>query len=292
MYTPSNIDELEHVPVVFVLHGSGGGPNEIAEQTGWRLFAEEAGVVLVVPQGSVRVPTAMTTKNGVEYFASGNSWTVAATASAPNDLLFFDYLYDWIQKDYAYADKLDMSRCYVSGQSMGGSCTNNLINYRPQYFAAAAPCSWVFSGKPDSVTAYDIPVVNCMGQKDTTIPGAFSKETGKTAFDYFINRYQLTEKGGKNRTWEDFTWLTNDAVCTEEYKALNLYIYETAKQYPMFIAIEGQGMGHATSCTQVEYIWNTVFSHYTRDPETKVLYYDGDVVDTPVNLALAEKAAK
>lgn len=58
----------------------------------------------------------------------------------------------------------------------------------------------------------------------------------------------------------------------------------------MFTAVEGQGMGHATSIEQVRYIWNQVFSHFTRDPETLVLTYDGELVDTAVNEKLAEAA--
>ncbi|MDO5377442.1 MAG: hypothetical protein Q4G52_03815 [Clostridia bacterium] len=286
-YVPSNIDELESVPVVYVIHGSGGGPNEIGEQTGWRLFAEENGIILILPQGSASWGTEMKSKNGVDYFTVGNSWNTSASATAPNDMLFFDYMYDWMTGEFEYADKIDLSRVYASGQSMGGGCSYSLIAYRPYYFAAIAPCSMIRVPGDDAYTACDIPVVSCMGQKDGTISGGFSlaegMANGKGAFDYFTERYGLTEKGGLNRRWEDFTFLVNDAVCTEESGSLNLYIFETEKGVPMFTAVEGQGMGHATSCEQVEYIWQ-VFEHFTRDPETQVVYYDGEAVDTAVNL--------
>lgn len=293
-YVPSNIDELENVPVVYVIHGSGGGPNEIGEQTGWRLFAEENGIILILPQGSANWGTEMKNKNGIDYFTVGNSWTTAASANKPNDMLFFDYMYDWMTTEFEYADKIDLTRVYASGQSMGGACSYRLITYRPYYFAAIAPCSMIIVPGSDAYTACDVPVVSCMGQKDGTISGGFSltegMANGKGAFDYFTARYNLKEKGGKDRTWADFTFLTNDAVCTEESGSLNLYIFETAKGIPMFTAVEGQGMGHATSIEQVRYIWNQVFSHFTRDPETLVLTYDGELVDTAVNEKLAEAA--
>ena len=37
---------------------------------------------------------------------------------------------------------IDQSRIYVTGQSMGGSGTWNIIAHRPRFFAAAVTCCW------------------------------------------------------------------------------------------------------------------------------------------------------
>ena len=48
------------------------------------------------------------------------------------------------------------------------------------------------------------------------------------------------------------------------------------------------GMEHNVIPEECELIWERLFSHYTRDFETKVVYYDGEVLDTAANLALYE----
>ena len=56
----------------------------------------------------------------------------------------------------------------------------------------------------------------------------------------------------------------------------------------MFEAVEVVGMEHNVIPEECELIWERLFSHYTRDFETKVVYYDGEVLDTAANLALYE----
>ena len=198
-------------------------------------------------------------------------------------------MYNWLVDGDTY--DVDASRIFATGQSMGGSNTFNMISYRPQYFAGAAACSWVSTPGATADTSVDIPVMCLMGQNDTTVKGGLSGTSGmanaKSLFDYILNRYDLTEKGSLDRTWADFTFMNVNPICTEKTGMLNKYIFETEAGYPMFIGVEVVGMAHATIPTEVSYIWDISFSHYSRDPVTKVLYYDGNVVDTPVNKALA-----
>ncbi len=288
-YVPDSVKDESNVPAVFVFHGNGGGPTEIADQMGWKKLADKLGVMLVIPQGSANWATKMSNNAGVDYQQYTTSWTTKESKTQPNDLKFIDHLYQWLTKDSDYADKVDVSRIFASGQSMGGFNSYNMIYYRPQYFAAVMPNSFIKAADDETVTKYDVPVMNTMGQQDTTIPGAFKTAlngVGKKVFDYFLNRYDLTEQGGQDRTYNDFTFMEKDAKCTEKNGSLNMYIFDTKEGYPMFTAAECVGCGHATTVTEVQYFYDHYIKHYTRDPENKVLYYDGKVVDTPANLAL------
>ncbi len=296
-YTPANIEELSNVPVLYVIHGSGGSPSEMGEGHYWRLLADEYGFIMIVPQGSLSLPARMNEISGVPYYNVNCGWSRDAAADKPNDLLFFDYLNNWMFNEFKYGDKIDASRVFVAGQSMGGGWTTTLAQCRPKMFAAAAPFSFLSEGNlalDVADTSVDIPMCYGMGQKDDQVVGGFSKDgdrvaNGKLYFDYWTARYGLTEKGDLDRTWADFTFLENEPVCTEDLGLMNAYIFDTAKGYVMFTGLEVQGMGHSIAISEGRFFYDNYMTHYTRDPETKVLYCDGEVVDTPVNLALYEK---
>lgn len=71
------------------------------------------------------------------------------------------------------------------------------------------------------------------------------------------------------------------SICTESEGKFNKYILKTANGVPMFTGLEVIGLSHATVPTQCTFAWNTM-SHFSKNPVTKALYYDGTAVDTPV----------
>lgn len=287
-YIPESARDQNNIPVVFAFHGNGSSCYEAGEKHGWRKVADEHGFILVLPQGSIAFSTEIKYTNGVPYYTSYNNWSRKATATRPNDLLFTDYLYKWAKTEFEYADRLDFSRCFAGGFSAGSMWSYTLAAYRPAYFAAIVPVCGITVPNESADASVDVPIFNAMGQMDSTIKGGFSTDNGKNVFNYYLKRYGLTEKGDLNRNWSDFTFLVPDAVCTEKSGFMNVYRFETESGYPMFTGVEIVGMRHASIPSFLEYFWQEGMSHYTRDPETKVLYYDGQVVDTVVNKALAE----
>lgn len=291
-YVPEKAKNQKDVPVLFLNHGNGASPYECGEKYGWRKIADEYGFIMILPQGSLNYQSEVSQKNGVNYYQALCTWSDKATASKPNDLLFYDYLFHWATTEWELKDQIDLTRCFVTGHSMGGAWTYILLQTRPQYFAAAAPSSAIGGIRNDRMESVDIPVFNAMGQKDPTIKGGFSGTAdtnavfgnGQTVFHYFADRYQVVEPQGRH--WEDFTFLDADAICTQKDQMMNLYIYNTPKTIPMFTAVEVVGMRHATIPTFCEYFFKTAMTHFTRNLQTKVLYYDGEVVDTPVNMEL------
>lgn len=291
LYVPDSAKERmnrgEMVETLFLFMGSNGYGDEVPQRTGWDSVADENGFIIVSPSGHVRHQGNFGNfdRNGVDVYQYCTNWrTGSATAILPDDLLMIDDIYNWLFSTSPYAGKLDATRVYASGQSAGGKFAHEVAKYRPQYFAASAPSSWVDSGE-NADTSSDVAMVVMMGQKDTTIKGALSTETAKQMFGNYIARYGNLKDAEGRGSWDEFTFMQEvdggTSVCTKREGGFNQYILKTADGIPMFTGLEVVGLTHATIPTQCEFAWD-IMSHFSKNFETKALYYDGTVVDTPV----------
>jgi predicted peptidase len=70
---------------------------------------------------------------------------------------------------------IDDQRINVTGQSMGGAGTWNIIASRPKFFAAAATCCGSIS-KDDGTASIDTPLWNFRGDSDQTVPVTISRD--------------------------------------------------------------------------------------------------------------------
>ncbi len=70
---------------------------------------------------------------------------------------------------------IDDSRIYVTGQSMGGAGTWNMIASRPTFFAAAVPICGSIS-KDDGTGSIETPVWNFHGASDQIVPVSVSRD--------------------------------------------------------------------------------------------------------------------
>lgn len=294
LYVPDSAKERmnrgEKVETLFLFMGSNGYGDEVPQRTGWDSVADKEGFIIVSPSGHVRHQGNFGNfdRNGVDVYQYCTNWRSGnATAVLPNDLLMIDDIYLWLFTTSPYAASLDMSRVYASGQSAGGKFAHEVAKYRPQYFAASAPSSWVDAGE-DADTSSDVAMVVMMGQKDSTIKGALSTEEAQKMFAAYNARYGgLADIAGRS-AWTDFTFMQEteggQSVCTENEGKFNKYILKTAGGVPMFTGLEVIGLSHATVPTQCSFAWDTM-SHFSKDPVSKALYYDGAAVDTPVTSA-------
>ncbi len=143
LYLPDDYSEAREWPLVFFLHGAGErgddldrvkvhGPPKLAEQG--RSFP----FVLVAPQVE---------KEG--------RWTVE----------FFDRVFDDVVSRY----RIDRSRIYLTGLSMGGEGTWRVALAHPDRFAAIVPiCGWSFP--EDASTLKDVAIWVFHGAMDNVIP--------------------------------------------------------------------------------------------------------------------------
>lgn len=177
---PINYDRNKKYPLVVFLHGSGerGNDNEKQLEHGGKLFSRNDVMnnypaIVVFPQCPENISwnsmSVDRTKNspvrGIDY-SNPEPWPLAATYNLINSLIT--------------TENIDKKRVYLSGLSMGGFGTFEMIYRHPQLFAAALPiCGggdeksydkrvknipfWIFHGDADQ--AVDVKLSRQMVEK-------------------------------------------------------------------------------------------------------------------------------
>lgn len=144
VYVPAGYSEQRPIPVVFVLHGTGGNhnsffddPSYVAAKAGE--VAEKLGVLLVSPMG----------RGVTEYRGIGE-----------NDCFC---VLDEVRKRW----RIDEDRIYLTGLSMGGTGAAYLALHHPDLFAAAAPISAAYSWPWLARNALKVPFLWLGGAEDS-----------------------------------------------------------------------------------------------------------------------------
>ena len=161
-------------PLVVYLHGSGGQGDDNERQLGLgNIFGTRVWILpenqrahpcyVLVPQsnrGWVRYDPAKMEK-GIYEIVPGQGQGVSMALG----------VVDAVRRQFS----IDDSRIYVTGQSMGGAGTWNMIASRPRFFAAAVPLCGSTS-KDDGTGSLETPLWNFHGDSDQTVPVVFSRE--------------------------------------------------------------------------------------------------------------------
>lgn len=269
VYLPDSAPKKE-IPVVFVFHGAGGGGDEIADRIGWSTVADRHGFMIVMMSASepneVREVSDIRTNNIFRaMWNTGNP-----QPERPADMLFLDYVYNWVKEYYP----VDLSRVYGSGQSSGGMMSWACAAYRPDYFAAVAPFSArdidleaILRGEPENppVESSEIPIMANLGCCDAAFKGGFAGS--EKLVDYWCDRYQLTKH------WADYTYMDEGKNCSYQKGKMTHYVFETEDKVPMLHLSETSTKAHATWPSECEEVWNEFFTKFTKDPKTKTLSY-------------------
>ena len=274
VYVPESAPKDQKIPAVFVFHGAGGSGDEIADRMGWSQAADRHGFLLIMPTASepnqVREVSDIRTNNIFRPMWN----TGSPQPERPEDMRFLDFLYQWLLENYP----VDASRIYGSGQSSGGMMSWACAAYRPDYFAAVAP----FSARHIDIEAAErgemenppvkgslIPIMANLGRCDGAFKGGFRE--AEELIDFWCSRYQL------NKSWADYTYMGEER-CSYQDGLLTHYVFETGDGVPMLHLTETATKAHATWPSECELVWEEFFTKFTKNPETKELYYEGKPV--------------
>lgn len=160
LFIPQNYSPSQRYPVVLALHGSGErGSDNLIQLTSWRLATSWAD-----PVNQARYPCFVV----APQCPSNESWSFGSTVAGP--LTVANNILDSLAREFS----IDTCRMYVTGLSMGGFGTWDLIVRFPQRFAAAVP----MSGGADVGTAsaiIDMPIWNFHGAVDNVVPVELSR---------------------------------------------------------------------------------------------------------------------
>lgn len=198
---PENFDEKQKYPVVLFLHGAGerGDDNEKQLVHGSKLFLDSINKypsVVIFPQCASdsywAVINVSTDKEGKRNFS------FPSEGEPTKAMKLVLYLLDSvIQQDF-----IDKNRIYLTGLSMGGMGTFELVARRPEVFAAAIPICG--GGNPELVKNYNPKTAFWVfhGGKDDVVPPINSTIMVKALQQHdFTVRYTLFHDANHN-SWD------------------------------------------------------------------------------------------
>ncbi len=141
IYVPDGMKENR--PLVIAAHGMGDNIDNIIASAQWELVADTANFVVVYHQGD------------------GSQWDI-------NGMTDINFMLDIIKKmseDY----KIDESRVYMTGFSMGGMLTYHIINNVADKFAAFGPISGYNLWGEKFNCSRPVPICHVHGQEDSFV---------------------------------------------------------------------------------------------------------------------------
>ena len=162
------------LPLVVYLHGSGGLGDDNLKQLGLgNVFGTR---VWLLPENQKRFPcyvfVPQTDRGWARYDLSQSSQGRAKVLPGLGEgsRLALEIV-DALRRGFA----IDERRIYVTGQSMGGAGTWNMITHRPNFFAAAVICCGSVSAE-DGSGSINTALWNFHGASDQSVPVSVSRE--------------------------------------------------------------------------------------------------------------------
>lgn len=168
IYIPPEPDSTGSFPLVLFLHGAGERGDDNQAQLTWGVWRFVEDSVQQAHPSIVVAPQAPK-----EQYWGRLDWreSIKMTEEPSKPLALTIELLKQLQKEY----QIDSRRMYVTGLSMGGFGTWDLISRYPDMFAAAVPVC----GGGDTRQAYrlvGLPIWNFHGARDDVVPPRLSRD--------------------------------------------------------------------------------------------------------------------
>ncbi len=151
VHVPTSYDGSVSVPLVVALHGMGDTPVRIENMSGLSKKSDSAGFIAVYPKGIATVPS-----------LGSFGWNQDTTGL--DDVGFISDMLDSLFKNF----KIDTSRVYVTGFSIGGGMCYRLAQALSNRIAAIAPVSPFFSNNFSNLfPSKPVPIIQFKSQNDS-----------------------------------------------------------------------------------------------------------------------------
>jgi predicted peptidase len=163
-----------NLPLVVYLHGSGGQGDDNQKQLGLgNIFGTR---VWLLPENQEKFPSYVlvpqSNRGWVRYDPEKLKKDQYEMVPGPGQGVSLALeVIDAVRREFP----IDDHRIYVTGQSMGGAGTWNMIASRPGFFAAAVPCCGSIS-KDDGTSSPETPLWNFHGDSDQVVPVSVSRD--------------------------------------------------------------------------------------------------------------------
>ena len=231
VYVPQSAPK-KNIPVVFALSGNTQTAQVFFDASHWWEVADKYGFMLVMPSEQYSSSTEVT-------------WNVNYDKSRPDDFVFLEEVIKQIDKNY----KIDPSKRYLTGQSLGSMFSNYTTAVMPEYFTAvgstSGPLLRTVDGKMDKMPFYLIFGENDLWSWDHTKDGQT-----KNTVEYWLNRNDLGQ--------------IDDAVVTTKDR-YTTYTWYDENAVPMYKYTQTKDRAHNFIVSEVWELWEEWFSKWNMD---------------------------
>ena len=200
VYTPSNLDSNESIPVLFAFHGYGSSAMRHLNYTNYFPLADSNNFIVIYPQGA-------TTASLSTHWNVGG-WTSKSTI---NDLDFVDTVISLLKDKI----QIDETRIYSSGMSNGGYMGYHLACNLSSKFAAIASVTGSMTNDTfnECDPTHPTPILQIHGLLDFIVP--FDGNAGSKSIPDVINY------------WVNYNSCNLDPETLIKYDDYSLVVYET-----------------------------------------------------------------
>ena len=202
VYTPSNLDSNESIPVLFAFHGYGSSAIRHLNYTNYFPIADSENFIVIYPQGA-------TTATLSTHWNVGG-WTSKSTI---DDLDFVETIIGLIKDKI----QIDETRIYSSGMSNGGYMGYHLACNLSNKFAAIASVTGSMTNDTynDCNPTHPTPILQIHGLLDFVVPydGNSGSKSIPDVIDYWVN----------------YNSCSSDPETVIKYDDYSLVVYDTYK---------------------------------------------------------------
>ena len=200
VYTPSNLDSNESIPVLFAFHGYGSSAMRHLNYTNYFPLADSNNFIVIYPQGA-------TTATLSTHWNVGG-WTSKSTI---DDLDFVDTVINLLKDKI----QIDETRIYSSGMSNGGYMGYHLACNLSSKFAAIASVTGSMTNDTfnECDPTHPTPILQIHGLLDFIVP--YDGNAGSKSIPDVINY------------WVNYNSCNLDPETLIKYDDYSLVVYET-----------------------------------------------------------------
>ena len=199
VYTPTNLDSNESIPVLFAFHGYGSSAMRHLNYTNYFSLADSNNFIVIYPQGA-------TTATLSTHWNVGG-WTSKSTI---NDLDFVDTVISLLKDKI----QIDETRIYSSGMSNGGYMGYHLACNLSTKFAAIASVTGSMTNDTynDCNPVHPTPILQIHGLLDFVVPydGNAGSKSISDVIDYWVNYNSCSTDQDTVIKYDDYSLIVYD----------------------------------------------------------------------------------
>ena len=195
LFKPANYDPKQTYPLVLCLHGAGGRGTDNKSRGTVAFKALSNAKVQTKHPAFLLTPQCPKDKKWVNTNWEKGSYSISKLPVS-KELELVEQILDLVEERFP----IDSSRIYVTGQSMGGYGTWDIILRHPKKFAAAIPVCG--AGDPTEVKGIaHLPIWAFHGDRDTVVPTKGSREMVAALKKAGCNIKYTEYKGVGHNSW-------------------------------------------------------------------------------------------